>query len=177
MARRLIIKKKKKTADTRGTEGKQQVKSFGRTAVIGLFGGLFWSLIGMVCQLLNFTKYGPDLLLAPIPLPSWKTGVGGQFLAVVGLTLLSLPIALLYQLTLGRFKNFWISLIFGVVLWGLVFFALQPLIPGLPFLTQLGWNTATTTFCLFLLYGLFIGYSISFEIEEGKQSSGSYSNE
>ncbi|MFT8391550.1 MAG: YqhR family membrane protein [Sporolactobacillus sp.] len=179
MARRLIIRKKKheKSSGTNKSGNKNKKKSFGRTAVIGLFGGLLWSLIALVCKLINFTSYGPELLFKPFALPAWKNQIGGQFLAVAGLSLLSIVLAWAYLLIVGRFKNFWISLLFGLMLWALVFIGLQPFIPDMRFVTKLGWNTASTTICLFLLYGLFVGYSISFEMEEANGQEQNYSNE
>ncbi|MFX3616363.1 MAG: YqhR family membrane protein [Sporolactobacillus sp.] len=177
MARRLILKKKKSNKSQKSKGKEQMGKSIGRSIVVGLFGGVFWGLIGMICKLLNFSKTGPELLLAPFPLPAWKNKIGGEFLAVAGLIILSVLLAIVYQLVLSRFKSFWVGICFGLLLWGVVFFALQPLLPHLPFLTHLGWNTLSTTVCLFLLYGLFIGYSISFEVEEGNADPENYSKE
>lgn len=177
MARRLIVKKKKGDPGQKSQKKKQTGKSFGRAAVVGLFGGAFWGSIGLICKLLNFSIVGPELLFAPFPLPAWKNKIGGEFLAIAGLVVLSLILALCYQFILSRFKSFWIGICFGLLLWGIVFFALRPFLPGLPFLTHLGWNTLSTTTCLFLLYGLFIGYSISFEVEEENPDPESYSKE
>ncbi|WP_332236797.1 YqhR family membrane protein [Sporolactobacillus sp. KGMB 08714] len=171
MARR--IKKTKK-----GKKNKQENlgKSFGRASVIGVFSGLIWSSVGLVCHLLNFSSVAPSLLFAPLPLGSWKQHFYVQFIAIACIGLISIAFALLYQLTLSRFETIWIGIAFGIFLWCMVFFALQPWIPGLPPLKKIGWNTMTTTLCLFVLYGLFIGYSIAFKIEENSNSE-NYSNE
>lgn len=171
LARR--IKKLKK--EKKGNQNKLG-KSIGRAAVIGVFGGLFWSSIGLVCELLNFSSVGPSLLFAPFPFGSWKDRLSGQFLAIICISVISILLALLYQLTLSKFKSIWLGIGFGLFLWGIVFFALQPWLPGLPSLGRLGWNTMTTTVCLYALYGLFVGYSIAFEIEE-KSNPENYSNE
>ncbi|MCI1859717.1 MAG: YqhR family membrane protein [Sporolactobacillus sp.] len=165
---RIVHKKSKK--NRRGSGG----KSVGRAAVIGLFGGLIWSATGLICHLLNFSSVGPELLFAPFALGKWKTQIGGQLLAVACLSLLSVPLALIYRLTLGRLKFFAVGIGFGCLLWVLVFMLLRRWLPGLPAVFRLGWNTFTTTLCLFVLYGLFIGYSIAFEIAENA-SGGSYS--
>lgn len=161
MARRILKKKTKKSI-----EENKIGKSLGRATVIGFFGGLIWSSTAMVCHLLNFASVGPELMFFPFHIGAWKSGILGQFLAIAGLCLLSIPLALLYQFTLSRFKSIWIGIGYGLILWGLVFIVLQRWLPGLPSLIKIGWNTLTTTSCLFALYGLFIGYSIAYDIEE-----------
>lgn len=171
MARRM----KKRTKVQQGVPRKFG-KSIGRAAIIGLFGGLIWSPAALVCQLLNFSSVGPSLLFSPFPIGSWKNQIGGQFLAVALLSLISIPLALIYQLALSRIKSMWVGIGFGILLWGVVFIVLRRWIPDLPPIGRIGWNTLTTTLCLFILYGLFVGYSIAFEIEENS-GSGNYSNE
>ncbi|WP_084688879.1 YqhR family membrane protein [Sporolactobacillus inulinus] len=150
--------------------------SLGRTAVTGLFGGLFWGLIGFLCYLLNFSKVGPSLIFAMFPYWTGRNSVYGQLLAVAAMSLLSVLIAELYLFTFSRIKSMWFSVSFGILLWFIVFFLFQPFLQGLPEPARLGWNTTTTTLCLFALYGLFVGYSISFDFEE--QTGGSnYSNQ
>ncbi|MFT8871081.1 MAG: YqhR family membrane protein [Sporolactobacillus sp.] len=182
MARRLIFKRKKQDGSKQGkTQPTQSFKkSYGRTAVIGLFGGLFWSFTGLICHLLNFSKIGPELILLPLPLPGWKAQMAGGWLAVALLTLLSVPVAFMYSLLLGRLQSFWIGPCFGLLMWGVIFLVLPLGFQALPSLIDrkfIDWNTATTTWCLFLLYGLFIGRSITFETDTANSSQGNYSND
>ncbi|RYM06027.1 hypothetical protein EWH99_04015 [Sporolactobacillus sp. THM7-7] len=170
MARRLK-KSKKNNQNTSTKTG----KSFGRAAVIGLFGGLFWGLMGLICHLLHFSSVGPSLIFSPFRLGAWKHQIGGQFLAIAAIALISVPLALVYQLLLSAFKSIWVGIAFGLLLWCIVFLALQPFIPKLSPVNHLGVNTLTTTLCLFALYGLFIGYSIAFEMEEASNKE-SYPN-
>ncbi|WP_100488250.1 YqhR family membrane protein [Sporolactobacillus pectinivorans] len=171
MARKIRRTKAKKEAPKNKLE-----KSLGRASVIGLCGGLLWSTTAMICHLLNFSSVGPELLFAPFPLGSWKKAIAGQFLAIAGLSLLSIPIALIFQFTLSKLKSVWVGIGYGLILWAVVFIVLRRWLPGLPAINRIGWNTLTTTACLFALYGLFIGYSIAFDIEE-KPNSENYSKE
>lgn len=168
MARKVRKKKKDGTMKKAG-------KSLGRSAVIGFFGGLIWGFVALICYLLNFTSIGPSLLFSPFPPGAWRNGTGGQFLAVAGISVLSVPFALIYRFTLSRLKSIWAGIGTGVLLWGIVFIALKPWLRGLPVFYRLGWNTCTTTLCLFILYGLFIGYSIAFMIQENSGRE-NYSN-
>jgi len=142
-----------------------QYTSNGRVALIGLFGGLIWGFIGYIAYLLNFTKYGPALTLDPFTsLVQFKNDVVKQFMGLFALMILSIFIAFGYKWILGRVKTMWISIAFGIALWVLVFYILQPWLPGLEPVTKLDKNTITTTLCLYALYGLFVGYSISFDL-------------
>lgn len=170
-----MARRKKKTS-AKPSQKHEFIKSLGRAAVTGLFGGLFWSAAGLVCHLLNFSTVGPSLLFAPLSFWSWRNNMSGQLIAVAVIGVLSVIIALIYLLALSKLKSIWIAIGFGLMLWGFVFFLLQPFLKGLPKLTMLGWNTLTTTLCLYALYGLFIGYSISFDIEENSGTN-TYSNQ
>ena len=50
--------------------------------------------------------------------------------------------------------------------WLLVFFVFNPIFPEVRTVTELTSDTIITTICIYLLYGLFVGYSISFEYNE-----------
>lgn len=152
-------------------------KSLGRTAITGLFGGFFWASIGLVCYLLNFSKIGPALLFDPFPYWSWRSRLSGQMLAVAGISVLSVFVAMLYLVAFSRIKSMWFSIGFGLCLWGGVFFLCRPFLNHLPHLKNLDLNTLITSLCLFALYGLFIGYSISFDFEEQNSTGNSYSNQ
>jgi hypothetical protein len=60
----------------------------------------------------------------------------------------------------------WMGVIFGIVLWGIIFFVLEPLFPNIPAFGDLEINTLVSTACLFILYGTFIGYSISYDYHD-----------
>lgn len=151
-------------------------KSIGRAAVIGLFGGAFWASIALICQLINFSTVGPSLLFAPFFPRRVNQRILTQIIAIALICLISVVIALLFQLTLSRFKTIWTGIGYGALLWAAVFIGLQHWLPGLPLFFRLGWNTLTTTSCLFILYGLFIGYSIAFDLDE-KPTATNYSKE
>ena len=150
-------------------------KSNGRVAAIGFWGGLIWSVMGFIAYYLNFTKYGPALIFAPWALGKWKNGLYGQLTAIVVIALLSILIAFVYKWTLGKVKTIWISAGFGVALWVIVFYIIEPWIPGLLPVLHIGADTISTSLCLYILYGLFIGYSISYDLQIKQRPD--YSNE
>lgn len=137
-----------------------------KVAVIGFFGGLFWSLLGYVAYVFKFTELSPNLVLTPWVFGNWKNGVLGNFIGIFIIALLSIGAAYLYSFTLKKINKMWPGILLGLLLWALVFYVLNPVFPGLKSVAELDRNTIITTICLYLLYGVFVGYSISFEANE-----------
>ncbi|MFD1736424.1 YqhR family membrane protein [Bacillus salitolerans] len=149
-----------------------------RTALTGFFGGVFWSFIGYMTYLFHFTKIPPNVILDPWAVGDWKDGTLGQFISIFIYGLLSILVAFAYHMTLRRLDKFWISILFGLVLWGIVFIILNPIFANIEPIQEMDRNTLVTTLCLYTLLGTFIAYSISYEYTELKlQNEPNYSNE
>jgi hypothetical protein len=156
----MIVEEEKKLEQN---QIEQPISPGARTAITGLFGGILWSLLGYLAYIFSFTKIPPNVILEPWTIGDWKSGVLGQFIAIFLLGLISILVAFGYMATLKKFDKLWIGILFGLILWGIVFFVLNPIFPGISPIRELDLNTIVTTLCLFILYGTFIGYSISFE--------------
>lgn len=137
-----------------------------KVVLIGFFGGLIWSLIGLFGFFFNFMNFGPALILMPWKLGDWKTTYWGQAVGVIVIAVVSIIIAFLYKWLLQKVNTMWAGVGFGAVLWVIVFYICNPLIPGLKSVPNLDLNSIISSVCLFLLYGLFIGYSISYEYQQ-----------
>lgn len=161
-----MVEAKKKDPDLEQNKQEEPMSMLAKVMVIGLCGGIFWSLLGYLLYIFHFTKISPNLVLQPWAIGDWKNGLYGQFMGVFVIGLLSVGVALLYYAVLRRFEKIWVSMLFGLALWGVVFFILNPIFPDLKSVWELGRNTNITTICLYLLYGVFIGYSISFEFND-----------
>jgi hypothetical protein len=147
-----------------------------RVTATGFFGGLFWSLMGYIAYYFNFTDVGPAIVLNPIALGDWKNEGLGQAISIIIIAIISIGIAILYNIMLQKVEKIWVSMLFGAALWGVVFYLLNPIFPGLEPVTKLGMNTIITTICLYILYGTFIGYSVSYDANAGSRQV-QYSNE
>ncbi|TMW73763.1 YqhR family membrane protein [Alteribacter natronophilus] len=135
-------------------------------AITGFFGGLFWSALGYAAYVFNFAKAGPNMILLPWALPDWKNGWLGQLIGILAIGVVSIGVAFIYRLLLAKVNKLWPGIIFGFVLWAIVFGAFNPMFPGVDPLTELDVNTIVTTLCLYVLYGAFIGYSVAYEYGE-----------
>ncbi|MFB4210916.1 YqhR family membrane protein [Shouchella sp. JSM 1781072] len=141
-----------------------------KVVLIGFFGGLIWSFVGYACYYFHLTEVGPSFVLLPWALGDWKIGHTGQVVGMAVIAVLSIGIAFLYKVLLQKVNSMWPGVGFGVVLWVILFYILNPFIVDLDPVQSYSLNTIVTTLCLFIIYGLFIGYSISYEYAEQKSS-------
>jgi hypothetical protein len=137
-----------------------------KVVITGFVGGVFWSLLGYLAYFFHFTEISPNMILFPWVAGDWKYGKLGNYIAIFLIGLLSILVALIYYVALKQIKGMWGGILYGVVLWLIVFYGLNPLFPNLEAVSHLERNTIITTLCLYILYGVFIGYSISFEMQE-----------
>ncbi|GAF63792.1 hypothetical protein BTS2_0684 [Bacillus sp. TS-2] len=147
-------------------EREQQMTYKMKVFLIGFFGGLIWSSIGYFTFFFHFIRIGPAFVLMPWILGDWKDTYIGQLVGILVISIVSIAIAFVYMLTLQKVKSMWVGVGFGLFLWVLIFYILNPFFPGLKTVPHLDSNTIVTSLCLFALYGLFIGYSISYEYAE-----------
>lgn len=138
---------------------------------IGFYAGLIWGLARWLLTGLNFTNVSQAFLLDPFVSRKILNGFYWQAAGLVMFIIMSILAAVLYVAILGRLQGPWPGLFFGVVWWGLVYAWAGPLIGAVPPLNRIGWSSIVTDFCLFLMWGLFIGFSIAFELhnEAGRE--------
>lgn len=134
----------------------------------GLFGGIFWGTIGFIASYLSFTEIRPNVILEPWALGQWKNSWLGTVISIILIGLLSIGVAFVYYALLKKFNSIWFGLGYGLVLFLLVFFVLNPLFPGIKPFFDLSRDTIITSICLYIVYGIFIGYSINYEYQNNK---------
>ncbi|MBS4202932.1 YqhR family membrane protein [Lederbergia citrea] len=133
--------------------------------IIGFFAGTVGSLLGYLAYSFGFTKITPAVILAPWD-GSWKDGWLGIAIAAFLYGFISILVALLYYMVFRKQKSLFWGTAFGIGVFALIFIVLQPLIPGAKTLFNYDLNTILTELCFFIIYGTFIGYSISYEYNE-----------
>ncbi|ASB88486.1 YqhR family membrane protein [Bacillus sonorensis] len=138
----------------------------GRVISTGFIGGILWSVLGELAYLFKFSEVNPNMILQPFMLGGWKNGFLGTVVSILLIGVISIGAALLYYGCLKQAKGMWPGLLYGAVLWFVVFYLFNPMFPDVQTVAELKRKTVVTTFCIYLLYGLFVGYSISFEYNE-----------
>jgi hypothetical protein len=134
----------------------------------GLFGGVFWSIIGYFAYLFNLTEIRPNIILEPWALGDWKKGWLGTVISILFIGIFSVGAAFIYYGALKRLKGIWPGFVYGIFLFLLVFLVLNPLFPDMDPFLKLNRDTMITSVCIYMVYGIFIGYSISYEFQNQK---------
>lgn len=167
-----MAEEKKETREK--NELKEQPMSFMTLVVLtGLVAGILFSGMAYFAYLFNLTSIPTRVILEPWALGDWKKGWLGTIISIILFGGLSIIAAIIYYAMLRRFKSMWVGIAYGLALFLLVFLVLHPLFPGIDPLNKLALNTIVTSVCFYALYGLFIGYTISYEEHTGQQETNS----
>jgi|GEM_PF-793167 len=147
----------------------QPLSTIMKIIIIGFFGGAFWSYIGYCAYFFNFTDLSPNMILSPWAVGDWKDSRLGNYISIFLIGLISILVALVYYAFFRKMQTIWAGILFGGALWALLFFVLNPIFPDLQTVAELNRNTLITTICLYILYGVFIGSSVSYEAAESER--------
>ncbi len=82
--------------------------------------------------------------------------------------LLSILISFLYKAFLAKFEGIIPGIIYGLFWWALLFFGMGLMAPVIKSAFNLPKETIVTTICIFILYGVFIAYSVSYAVNSNK---------
>ncbi|MBB3109160.1 hypothetical protein FHS18_001212 [Paenibacillus phyllosphaerae] len=133
---------------------------------LGFFAGLIFGVGRWIVYYLQYTRVVPGFLIDSFFRISFlKTG-WGQLLGLGSFIVFSIVATFLYMFLLGRFKGPWAGLIYGAVWWGGLFLVIGPLLGLVEPIRQIGYNTLSTELAVFLIWGLFIGYTYAFEFHD-----------
>lgn len=141
-----------------------------RTLLIGIFGGFFGGLFLLLLHYFKITEVRPKILLHVLfQDENWLEKWYAYVVLLLLLSIISTIIALIYYILLRQRKSWITGAVFGIVIWATIYFIMPIIINNYnPFL-YLSSESHVSMFCLFLLYGVFIGYSISYDYENLKQ--------
>lgn len=136
----------------------------GRVAIIGFVGGVFWSIIGVFVYYFNFAEVAPKTFILRSWLKTaWTDGWLGEVVSIFVCGFLSIAVAFIYYIILKKWYSMWGGVLYGILLWLLVFVVLHPIYPSIPSIQEMKLESIVSTVCLFIIYGVFIGYSIAYE--------------
>ncbi|WP_228552427.1 YqhR family membrane protein [Gracilibacillus salitolerans] len=152
--------------NNRGNQ-KDKTSLIPKTISIGFFAGLIWGTIAALAGYFNFTKVTPkSFVLRSWLQTTWSDQWLGEVISILIISLLSIGLAFLYYIILKKFPGILPGILTGIVLWFIVFWLFEPIFTNIPPFYMLDSDTVVTTVCLFILYSVFIGYSISFAYQQ-----------
>lgn len=133
---------------------------------IGFYGGLIWGAMRWLFYALNFSKVLPGFLIEPWYRKSFMYSGYGHLTGIGAFVLLSIIAALLYAAVLWKAKGPWPGIAYGIVWYVLLMLWIAPAWGMIPRLKELWPNSLSSELCLYLLWGVFIGYSIALEFTD-----------
>lgn len=133
---------------------------------IGFFAGLIWGAVKAIEAYFRFTQIPAEFMAKPFFAASFMKTNAGFWMGWLIFIVFSILAALLYALLLRKTSGHWMGLLYGAAWWTLLYVLVGPSTRMMAWLWEQDWNTIITDACLFLVWGLFIGYSISFEFTD-----------
>lgn len=133
---------------------------------LGFFAGIIWGGIRWAAYALHFTIVVPGFLVEPLFKHAFLESARGGWLGWGCFMLLSIVASLIYTLLLRKIPGPWAGMAYGVLWWAILFVGIGPLLKLMPMITKVTWNSVWTDMCLFLLWGLFIGYTVAIEFND-----------
>ncbi|WP_067728084.1 YqhR family membrane protein [Oceanobacillus damuensis] len=147
----------------------EQLSILSRSLLTGFIGGIFWSSIGSLMYYFNFSEVAPRSFILKSWLSApWTDRWLGFVITILLAGLISIGAAFIYYGLFKKINSMWVGLFYGAALWGAIIILMQPMFPNIPAFNELSYNTIISTLCLFILYGTFIGYSISYDYHDMK---------
>jgi len=140
--------------------------NFNKIASIGFFGGIFWSTVSFVLSFFDFTQIGPTFVIEKIPLGKWANFYIEVLISIFFIGIISIVIAFIFFFIGRKFTGVLPGVFYGLLWWVIIFLVLGKVAFDLKPIKEYSSDTMVTSICLFILYGTFIAYSVSFASQE-----------
>ncbi|SET61578.1 Conserved membrane protein YqhR [Salinibacillus kushneri] len=144
-----------------------------KALLTGFIGGIFWGLLGSLAYYFHFSEIShATFTLRSFWQANWTAGLTGEMVSVLLIGVFSILIAYIYYLLFKKREGMIPGILYGIAIWFIFMYFFNPMFVAVPSIADMNIDTVITTICLLILYGTFIGYSISFEyksLEDMKQ--------
>lgn len=137
-----------------------------RTLITGFIGGVFWSSISLILKYFKIIDISPKTYLLLFLSEKWLFKWYGTLFTIILYGILSIIIAYIYYITFKKIGGLMFGVLYGIGLFVIVLFLFPQLYADVPYLLTMSKRSITTSVCIFILYGVFIGYSISFDYQQ-----------
>lgn len=144
--------------------------------VTGFFAGLIWGGVQGLFYYMRFTTVLPGYLVEPFFKNSFLHSQAGYYVGWLGFIIFSILVTLIYTLVFRNLKGPMPGILYGMVWWALIFLVIGPSLHMTTPIRTMTTNTFISEFCLYLLWGLFIGYTVAEEYtdERGREPETAY---
>ncbi|MFD1176235.1 YqhR family membrane protein [Paenibacillus puldeungensis] len=138
---------------------------------VGFFAGLIWGGLKGVMYFMSFTTVLPGYLVEPFFKSKFLHSLSGYFVGWASFIVFSILATMLYTAAFRKLKGPGPGILYGIAWWTFIFTILGPTYHLTRPLVELSKNTVLSEFCLYVLWGLFIGYTAAEEFtnERGRE--------
>lgn len=138
-----------------------------RSLLTGFIGGVFWCSVTLIASYFKIIDISPKMYLQLIlSNKKWLTKWYGTVFTIIIFGVFSIVIAYVYHVLFKKIERLIVGVLFGMGISVVVLFILPHLFNDAPYLLTMSKRSMTASICLFILYGTFIGYSISFDYKQ-----------
>lgn len=155
--------------DPQGHNPKNGTNIWMFTLEIGLFGGLIWGGIKGVFYFMRITTVVPGFMVEPFFKSNFLKSQPGYYVGWGAFIVFSLLATLIYVLLFRKFSGPVPGILYGIAWWVILFVLAGPALHLMEPLRKLSMNTIISEFCLYLLWGLFVGYSTAHEYTDERK--------
>ncbi|MFC6332396.1 YqhR family membrane protein [Paenibacillus septentrionalis] len=133
--------------------------------IVGLFAGLIWGGFRLIAYYCNFTKEPAAFLIKMWLTKEQLISPFGHIVGTISFIVFSILATYLYLWFFRTLEGPWPGIWYGLGWWGILF-GLGPILGFTQISRDVTFTLASTDFCFFIVWGLFIGYSIAFEFTD-----------
>ncbi|MCG7375700.1 YqhR family membrane protein [Paenibacillus sp. ACRSA] len=144
-------------------------KPFPFAVELGFFAGFIWGAIYLLFYVIHFTIVPLGFLAEPFFKHEFVYSMEGHLTGWLFFIAFSILASVLYTFTLRKLKGPIPGMIYGIVWWLIIFVLVGPKVHMMKPQNELTWDSIITEFCFFLLWGLFIGYTVAMEYTDERK--------
>ena len=144
-------------------------KPFSFALELGFFAGFIWGGLHWLFYLLHFTIVPVGFLAEPFFKHEYIYTAAGHLTGWLFFIVFSILASLLYTFTIRKLKGPLPGMVYGIVWWLILFVLVGPKLGMMKPLNGLTWDSIITELCFFLLWGLFIGYTVAMEYTDERK--------
>nr|WP_307213129.1 YqhR family membrane protein [Paenibacillus tundrae] len=144
-------------------------KPFPFAVELGFFAGFIWGAIYLLLYVIHFTIVPLGFLAEPFFKHEFVNSMAGHLTGWLFFIAFSILAAVLYTFTLRKLKGPIPGMIYGIIWWLIIFVLVGPKVHMMKPQNELTWDSIITEFCFFLLWGLFIGYTVAMEYTDERK--------
>jgi len=140
---------------------------------VGFFSGVIWGGVKIVQYYFKFTSIVIGFLVEPFYKHVYLTQWQGTLIGWGSFILFSIMGSFIYAALFHKIKGTWLGMLYGAAWWCLLYLIIGPKTGMIKWIGHYSWDTIIADFCLFVLWGLFIGYTIAVEFTDDRSRDAS----